>query len=438
MIALHRRVVITGIGIVSPLGDTQEQLWHGLSSGQSGVGPVTWVSPGVLPVPYAAEARSFHGGIDDFGPLEKEQMKAIRKGLKVMCRECQMGVAAAQLALADASLGIGRADPSRTGICFGSDYMISLPEEFTAGIIQCLNGGNRFDFSRWPTEGMPKMSPLWLLKYLPNMPASHLAIYNDFRGPNNSLTVREAAANMVVAEAFQTILRGSADAMLVGATGTRIHPLKAVHASQQEELAITCDDPAVASRPFDRDRSGMVLGEGAGAVVLEERSVAQARGAKIYGEVLGGASSAVAGRNLIARRDQAMVNVLCSTLRSTGMTPDSVGHVHAHGLSTRTADIEEARALDQVFGQRHKPIPVVAAKSHFGNLGAGSGMVELIASLLAFQHGRLFPTLNYRTPDPACPVSVVTEDATAPGESFVNLSVTPQGQASAVLIRQPD
>lgn len=438
MIAMHRRVVITGMGIVSPLGDTKEDFWHGLSSGQSAVGPVTSVSPGALPVPFAAEARCFQGGIDDFGPLEKEQMKAIRKGLKVMCRECQMGVAAAQLALADARLGSGRSEPARTGICFGSDYMISLPQEFTAGIVQCLNGGNRFDFSRWPTEGMPKMSPLWLLKYLPNMPASHLAIYNDFRGPNNSLTVREAAANMVVSEAFQTILRGSADVMLVGATGTRIHPLKAVHALQQEELAMTHGDPAHASRPFDRHRSGMVLGEGAGALVLEERSVAQARGAKIYGEVLGGASSAVASRNLLARRDQAMINVLGATLQSSGVTPDAVGHVHAHGLSTRTCDVEEARALNQVFGQRRKPLPVVAAKSHFGNLGAGSGMVELIASLLAFEHARLFPTLNYQTPDPDCLLSVVTDDVTAPGECFVNLSVTPQGQASAVLIRQPD
>ena len=131
------------------------------------------------------------------------------------------------------------------------------------------------------------MSPLWLLKYLPNMPASHLAIYNDLRGPNNSLTLREAAANIALGEAFQIILRGSADAMLVGATGTRLHCMKIVHALQQEEVARGDGDPARASRPFDRDRTGMVLGEGAGAVMLEELGHAQARGATIYGEVAG-------------------------------------------------------------------------------------------------------------------------------------------------------
>ena len=217
--------------------------------------------------PSAGPGRQFTGEIDDFGPLEKEAKKAIRKGLKVMCRECQMGVAVAQLALADAALKPGAADPDRSGISFGADYMLSVPEEFSEGIVQCLDEQGRFQFSRWGMEGMTKMSPLWLLKYLPNMPASHLAIYNDFRGPNNSLTLREASANAALGEAYQIILRGGADLMLVGATGTRLHPMKMLHAVQQEEVFTGDGDPAAASRPFDRDRRGMVLGEGAGAVV---------------------------------------------------------------------------------------------------------------------------------------------------------------------------
>ena len=189
------------------------------------------------------------------------------------------------------------------------------------------------------------MSPLWLLKYLPNMPASHLAIYNDFRGPNNSLTMREAAANAALGEAYQIILRGSADAMLVGATGTRLHPMKMIHAVQQEEVAAGDGDPAAASRPFDRDRRGMVLGEGAGAVVLEELSTAQARGATIYGEVVAAASSSVVGRRLVAKRDRAMDNVLRAAVARRGGDANDVGHLHAHGLSTRTCDTEEARAI---------------------------------------------------------------------------------------------
>jgi 3-oxoacyl-[acyl-carrier-protein] synthase II len=285
---------------------------------------------------------------------------------------------------------------------------------------------------------MAKMSPLWLLKYLPNMPASHLAIYNDFRGPNNSLTMREASANAALGEAYQIILRDDADIMLVGSTGTRLHPMKAVHAVSQEEVCLgdQDDDPATASRPFDRDRRGMVLGEGAGAIVLEELSKAQARGATIYGEVLGAATSSVAGRRLVACRGQAMQNVLRATLQGAGANPDDVGHLHAHGLSTRTCDIEEAQAIQAVFAARKAPLPVVAAKSYFGNLGAGSGMVELIASLLALRHDHLFPILNYATPDPECPVATVCNGDAKPGSSFLNLNVTPQGQASAALVRR--
>jgi len=389
-----------------------------------------------LPVRLGAPARQFTGEIDDFGPLEKEAKKAIRKGLKVMCRECQMGVAVAQLALADAALKPGAADPDRSGISFGSDYMLSIPEEFSEGITQCLDEQSRFQFSRWGMEGMTKMSPLWLLKYLPNMPASHLAIYNDFRGSNNSLTLREAAANAALGEAYQIILRGSAELMLVGSTGTRLHPMKMIHAVQQEEVFAGDGDPATASRPFDRDRRGMVLGEGAGAVVLEELSAAQARGATIYGEVIGAATSSVAGRRLVAQRDRAMVNVLQAVLRGAGTNVNDVGHLHAHGLSTRTSDAEEARAIQEVFAARSTPLPVIAAKSYFGNLGAGSGMVELIASLLAMQHDRLFPVLNYTTPDLDCPVAAVRNGDSRPGANFINLNVTPQGQASAVMLRR--
>lgn len=430
----RRRVVITGLGVISPLGNSHDALWEALVSRRSGVGPLTVLPPDAVPVSIAAPASAFQGAIEDFGPLEKEQTKALRKGLKVMCRECQMGVAAAQLALGNAGIAPGSFDPERVGIAFGSDYMISLPDEFTESILQCLDENGRFDFARWATDGMPKMSPLWLLKYLPNMPASHLAIYNDLRGPNNSLTLREAAGNAALAEAFQIVAQGRADVMVVGATGTRLHPLKIVHAVQQEELATSNGDPTRASRPFDRARTGMVLGEGAGAVVVEEISRAQARGATIYAEVLGGASSSVAGVNLVARRDQAMKNALVSALMSAGLSPEQIGFLNAHGLSTRTSDAEEAWAINEVFGCRTRPLPIVAPKGNFGNLGAGSGMVELAAGVLALVHDQLFPALNYETPDPDCRVSMVTESGVKPGGSFVNLSVTPQGQASAAVI----
>ncbi len=434
MSSIRRRVVITGMGLVSPVGNSTEALWEALSTRQSGVGPLTAAPAGVFPVAVGAEARQFSGDIDDFGPLEKEVKKALRKGLKVMCRECQMGVAAAQLALQHAGLVSGAFDPQRTGVSFGSDYMITLAEDFTEGVRSCLDGEGRFEFDRWATQGMPKMSPLWLLKYLPNMPASHIAIYNDLRGPSNSITLREASPALTLSEASQIIVRGRADVMLCGATGTRLHPMKMLHAVRQEEVASGNGEPARVSRPFDLQRQGMVLGEGAGVVILEELESARARGATIYAEVLGGASSAATDGRRQARRDVAMKNVLTAVLERSGVSADAVGHVHAHGLSSRTCDVEESRAINAVFGGRSKPVPVVAAKSCFGNLGAGSGMVELIASVLAFGQDRLFPVLNYETPDPECPLAVVVDDSVSPGESFVNLNVTPQGQASAVLV----
>ncbi|HZZ26358.1 MAG TPA: beta-ketoacyl-[acyl-carrier-protein] synthase family protein [Pirellulales bacterium] len=439
MPASARRIVITGLGLISPVGSSKQALWEALSSGRSGVGALEAVPSKYLPTHVAAEVREFTGDIENFGPLEKEQKKAIRKGLKVMCRECQMGVAAAQLAVADAGLAVGNGkyDPDRTGCLFGADYMLTLPEEFSAGINKCRSADGLFDYTRWATEGMPQLSPLWLLKYLPNMPASHVAIYNDFRGPNNSITHREAAANLAIGEAYRTILRGSADIMVVGATGTRVHPMKTIHAVQTEELAGNGVEPAKASRPFDKNRTGMVIGEGAGAIVIEELATAKARGATILAEIVGHGSSHVADRNCVAHRDSALANVMRNCLRASGLSPSEVGHIHAHGLSTRSCDIDEAKAIREVFGAAADRVPVTAAKSYFGNLGAGSGMIELIASVLALAHGQLFPVLNYETPDPECPIAVAAPQngRADPGRSFLNLSVTPQGQASAILVQ---
>jgi 3-oxoacyl-[acyl-carrier-protein] synthase II len=433
---LNRRVVITGLGLVTPLGDTPADLWQALLEKRSGVSRLPELSRDAGLPGYAARAAGFTGVVDNFGPLEKDQQKAIRKGLKLMCRECQMGVAAAQKALSDAhrqSAGGAAYTPERRGCIFGTDYMLTLPDDFMAGVSRCAAEQGEFDFSRWGTDGMSQVTPLWLLKYLPNMPASHVAIFNDMRGPNNSLTHREAAGNLAIGEAAFTIARGHAELMVVGATGTRILPMNAIHALQQEEVSCNGVDPAAASRPFDRDRGGMVLGEGAAAIVLEERASAQARGARILGEVIGWSSSAVADRRGVADRRTALANVLRGVLRSTGRKPADVGHIHAHGVATRSGDAAEAAAICDVLGTPDKQPPVTAAKSYFGNLGAGSGLVELIVSLLAVGEDQLPPILNYETPDADCPIRAAKVGDRA-GANFINLSVTPQGQASAVLV----
>ncbi len=431
-----RRVVVTGAGLVSPIGNSKEALWDALTNGRSGVAPLSSVPTDFLPMTFGGEARDFKGQIDDFGPLEKKLKRAIKKGLNVMCREIEMGVAAAQFALADANLEAGKFDPERTGVVFGSDYIMSRPEEFSDGIRKCLDEHGDFDFEKWAEQGLPEVTPLWLLKYLPNMPASHVAIYNDLRGPNNSITLREASANLAVGEAFWTIKRGSADAIIAGSTGSRIHPIRTVHVVLQEQIAANGVEPSKASRPFDKDRTGMVLGEGGGAVVLEELETAKARGATILAEVIGHGSSTVMDRQCIARKDVALRNALSQAIRSAGLTPEDIGHIHAHGLSTPQCDIDESRAIRDVFGARADTIPVVAAKSYFGNLGAASGVVEMVASVMALRDGRLFPILNYTTPDPDCPISAVTTADALPGDNFISANVTPQGQASAIVVQK--
>ena len=238
-----RRVVVTGYRLISPLGNSGESLADALWSGRSGVGPIQRLSPDGLPMSFAAEALDFVGDIENFGVTEKTLQRSIKKAIRLMCREIQMGVAAAQRALAHAGLEGPHRAPERTGVAFGSDHIMTMPEEFMDGVKNCLNSAGEFDFSRWADDGLSKVEPLWLLKYLPNMPASHIAIYNDLRGPSNSITLREASANLAIAEAANTILRGSADAMVAGATGTRVHPVRTVHVLLQEEVAHDCDLP---------------------------------------------------------------------------------------------------------------------------------------------------------------------------------------------------
>jgi 3-oxoacyl-[acyl-carrier-protein] synthase II len=429
----RRRVVITGLGLISPLGSTPTEFWSALAAGKSGVTLVSLLPADRQPLKYAGEARQFAGEIEEFGPLEKERKKAIKKGLKVMCRETRMAVAAAQLALADAGFAERPLDPESSGVVLGSDYMLTMPEDYEAGMKKCADTGE-FEFTRWGNDGLDQMTPLWMLKYLPNMPASHIAIYNDLRGPNNSLTMREASSNLAIGEAFRTIQRGHANAMVAGATGTRILPMQAIHALQTEQMAAENCDPTRASRPFDKNRTGMVAGEGAGMIVLEELESAKARGATILAEVVGFGSSYVSDENLIGKCDVALAHAIRSALRDAKLEPANVGHINAHGLGTSERDADEARAIHEVFGGAADKIPVVALKSYFGNVGAGGGTIELIASVLAMKEGQLPRTLNFETPDATCSLAVTRDDKTSPGRSFLNLSVTPQGQAAVLCV----
>ncbi|MBX3414496.1 MAG: beta-ketoacyl-[acyl-carrier-protein] synthase family protein [Pirellulales bacterium] len=418
----RREVVITGVGVVSPIGNGCDAFWASLLGGRSGVRPITRFDT-------SATAAHFGGEISDFDP---KQFIAQRKSLKVMSHDIQLGVAAASLAQQHAALDTAKLTPERLGVVFGADLMHCELAEAAPAFAQCLVDG-QFDFSRWGTAALEKIYPLWMLKYLPNMPACHVAIACDARGPSNSITMGDVSSLCAVAEAASVVERDEADVMFCGGASSRIHPTLWVRSSLTP-WSRRNDDPQGACRPFDAHRDGAVNGEGAAVFVVESREHAEARRAKILATVAGSAMRFEPRRGQTPREGVAIRHAIEGAMRSAGVEQQDIGHINAHGLSTAEDDCLEARAIAAVLPDT----PVTAPKSYFGNLGAGSGAVELAASVLAMAAGEVPATLNYEQPDPACPLNVIhrrTMKTDAPAALVLNHAAT--GQAAALVLRRP-
>lgn len=414
-----RDIVITGVGIVSPIGIGSEPFWESLATGTSGIRPVDLFDASSLKV-------KFGGQIPDFDP--KLYVRP-RKSLKVMSREIQLGFAAADLAIQDAGIGEGNLDPERFGVVFGNDMIYADLEDLETTYRRSrVDGG--FDFQAWSEAIHEEVHPLWLLKHLPNMTASHIAIAHDARGPNNSIVLGDVSGLLGLAEAASVIERGWADIMLVGGTGCRLHPTALV-ARGDSLLSHRADDFSKACRPFDRDRDGLVNGEGAGTIVLESREHAERRGATIRGRLLGTAARCEPATRQKKFTGESLRLALEAVLGVAGLTPADIGHVNAHGVGTVEMDRAEAAAIASVLGDT----PVTAPKSLFGHLGAGGGVVELAASILGLERGLVPATLNYETPDPLCPVNVVHgEPLTDRPATAISVNLCSTGQAVAVAI----
>jgi 3-oxoacyl-[acyl-carrier-protein] synthase II len=389
--ATHDDLVITGIGVVSPIGVGREAFWESLVSGTSGIRPLTGFDASGLAV-------RFGGQVVDFDP---KLFVRPRKSLKVMSRDIQLGFAAADLAVADAGLVAGGVEPTRFGVVFGGDMIYADIEDLESTYRRATAGG-AFDYHRWAEAIQQEVHPLWLLKHLPNMTASHVAIAHDARGPNNSIVLGDVSGLLAVAEAASVIRRGWADVMIAGGTGCRLHPTAMV-ARGAAQLSHRGDDFASASRPFDRDRDGLVNGEGAGALILESRGHATRRGAAIIGRIVATASRCEPRARYDGVSGVALRQAIRAARQAAGLEVRDVGHVNAHGLSTIEMDRAEAGAIAGELGDT----PVTAPKSSFGHLGAGGGVVEMLASVLGLAAGQVPATRSYRTPDPHCPVAVV-------------------------------
>ena len=417
-----QEIVITGVGVVSPIGVGNEAFWTSLLQGRSGAKTLSAFDGSDLPPPIGAEVTGF----------QPSQFVRPRKNLKVMSRDIQLAVAAADMAVTQAGVGPGKVDPERFGVVFGADMIAADLSELVDAYRACIVDG-RFQYPLWGTKALAEMFPLWMLKYLPNMPACHIAIAHDARGPNNTHTLGEVSSLTAMAEAADTIRRGQADVIVTGGASSRLHPMIWVRYSARQ-VSRRWKEPAAACRPFDADRDGLIYGEGSASFVLESRAHAERRGAKVLARLLGVGNTYEPRRRGQPLCGQAIRQAIGAALRTAALEPSGIGYVNAHGLGTTEDDRLEAQAIHQTLPD----VPVTAPKSLLGNLGAGGGAVELAASVLGFEHGLAPATLNYQRPDPECPVRVMVGEPFAPARPTVlSLNHTSTGQAIAMVVAAP-
>jgi 3-oxoacyl-[acyl-carrier-protein] synthase II len=420
-----RRSVFTGLGLLTPIGSDPATFWQSLCAGTSGIRPIRSFNASAL-------CSTIAGEVPNFEP-KKIVPKDQRKGLNRMARAVQLGFAAAVKAWEDGKGPMpGQIDPFRFGVEFGCVMVATDLEDLTRGAKRSATGKpGGVNLQTWGAEGLREVPPQWMLKYLPNMPACHTSILVDAQGPNNTITEGDAAGLLALGEAYRILNRDLADAFLVGGCDSKLNPLSLTRHSTFQQLSKRNDMPTEALRPFDADRDGTVLGEGAGVVGLEELSFAMRRGAPIIGELVGFASGFDRGR-----KGSIFAGVIRHAIKESGIQLTDVDHVNAAAGGWVEQDAWEARAIHEVFGTT---VPVFAPKGHLGNLGAAAGLVELTASILALRHGQLPGTLNHVKDDPACPVSVSVGPPRPVTKHYaVKLAFTDWGQCAAAVVRKWD
>ncbi len=396
---MRRRVVVTGIGWVTPLGADIQTVWQRVLAGQSGVGYITHFDATNFPTRIAAEVRDWD--LSDVGENPEDW--------KYQGRHTHFAIGAAKKAVADSGILDSPLDPTRFGVYTGSGEGQQDFDRFTEMMVAALEEGG-LNLAKFTRKGLEILHPIAELEQEPNMPAGHLAALFDAQGPNINCLTACAASSQAIGEATDIIRRGEADVMLSGGTHTMIHPFGVTGFSLLTALSTRNDEPTRASRPFDRLRDGFVLGEGAGFVVLEDLERAKRRGAKIYGEILGYGSTADAFRITDTHPEgRGAISCIRMALADAGL--DRVDYINAHGTSTTVNDKVETLAIKQVFGQEAYRIPVSSTKSMMGHLIAAAGATELILCLLAIRDQVLPPTINYEVPDPECDLDYVPNTA---------------------------
>ena len=386
---MKRRVVVTGLGLVTPLGIGVEKTWTAIIAGRSGVGRITRFDPSEFPSQIAAEVKNFDPA--DF--IEKKEIKKMDKFI-------QFGVAAAKMAVEDSGLRITDAIAERVGVYVGSG-MGGLPA-IEATHSKLLEGG------------VKKVSPFFIPMTIINLVSGHIAMMHGAKGPNSAVVTACASGTHAIGDAFKIIQRGDADVMIAGGTEAVISPLGIGGFCAMRALSLRNDEPEKASRPFDALRDGFVMGEGAGVVVLEELSWAERRGARIYAEVKGyGMTGDAYHMTTPSPEGEGAARCIKIALNDAGLSIEEVDYINAHGTSTKFNDENETAAIKSVFGKRAYEMPVSSTKSMTGHLLGAAGGIEAIFSVLAIENGFIPPTINYEFPDAECDLDYVPNKSRA-------------------------
>ncbi len=410
---MKQRVVITGLGAVTPLGIGAAAFWESVKAGRSGVGRITRFDPLQIDCKIGAEVR-------DFDPLQFIDKKEARR----MDRYTQFAVAAARLAVQDSGLNLEALDRDRMGVYFGSG--IGGMETFSEQMEVLL------------TKGPNRVSPFLIPMMIANMAAGTLAIHFGLKGPNMTTVTACSSANNAIGEAFDALRGGKADMMMTGGSEAAFVPIAVAGFASMKALSTRNEEPEKASRPFDAGRNGFVMGEGGGVLILETLEHAQARGARIYAEVIGYGVSADA-YHMVQPPDngEGGARSMARAIQDAGISPDEVDYINAHGTSTPQGDIAETRAIKHVFGDHARSLAVSSTKSMHGHLLGAAGAVEAIACIMAIRDQILPPTINQEISDPECDLDYVPNQA-RPGrvETALSNSFGFGGQNATIIIRK--
>ncbi len=397
----RRRVVVTGIGMVNPMGHDVATVWSQLLEGRSGVARTTLFDASAFPTNISAEVKNW-----DISHAGESVQEYVDHG-----RHSKFAIGAAKQAISDSGVIDSISDPARFGVYLGSGEGDQNFMSFARMIAAAVRDGE-YDASKFIAHGRKTLNANAELEQEPNMPSAHLANMFNAQGPNFNCLTACAASSQAVGEATEIIRRSDADVMLAGGTHSMIHPLGVSGFNLLTALSERNDDPTKASRPFDRLRDGFVLGEGSAMVVLEELESAKRRGANIYGEIAGYGTTADAFRVTDIPPDgHGGIAAMRMSIADAELNPSDIGYVNAHGTSTTVNDKVETRACKEVFGENAAKVPISSTKSMMGHLIAAAGASELIVCLLTMRDGVMPPTINYENPDPECDLDYIPNQA---------------------------